>query len=91
MMAFTIITQSKESIKWQKFVDEASAYLGHLKDLSQKQPITKADEKEMKITAEVVFDSYSKLQQKSPFIDKDLRKKADYLVSQFKIIYERVK
>lgn len=87
-MAMTLITQSKENIRWKKFILEAKEYLIKARLLSQQKTITRADRNEIKISTQIVFGEYQKLRKKSPLVDDKLKREATYLYEQFRTIYE---
>jgi len=90
-MAFTMLVQSTESLKWVKFINESREYLTKAKQISSKLHITNADRIEIRFMSEIVFDSYSKLNKKNSFIDDGIKNKAKYINDQLRKIYDEMR
>jgi tetratricopeptide (TPR) repeat protein len=74
-MAFTIVTQSKISMIWDKFIKDSEDYFKKIDEISNKETITKADKIKIKMMLEIIMGEYKNLPH-SKLINKDLEKKA---------------
>jgi len=70
-MAATIMAQSKTSMKYQKYIQQAKKYMQQINVIAAKDSISDADKARMKLMSEVMTDSYVKLAP-SVITDKDL-------------------
>ena len=70
-MAATIMAQSKTSIKYQKYIQQAKKYMQQINVIAAKDSISDADKARMKLMSEIMTDSYVKLAP-SVITDKDL-------------------
>ncbi len=86
-MAFTIMTQSKISAKYQEYIEEGRNFLDKIKAISEKPSITKADKTKIKMMCETMMERYKNI---SPTVltDKSLVKEAMKTYRQFEQIYE---
>ncbi len=78
-MAFTVLVQSQESLKWKKYIDETSKYLAFIEAVSYKESIPKSDLIRIKMICEISIASYEKLNQNNMMIDPILKKEATAL------------
>jgi len=74
-MAFTILTQSKISMDWEKFINESKNYFEQIDKISNKEIITKADKIRIKMMLQIIMGEYKNLPH-SRLISKDLEKQA---------------
>lgn len=72
-MAFTVLVQSEESLKWKKYIAQTEGYLAFAEAVSQKEGITKGDLTRIKMICEVSIADFEKLNQKNPLIDPGLK------------------
>ena len=70
-MAATIMAQSKTSMKYQKYIQQAKKYMQQINVIAAKDSISDADKARMKLMSEIMTDSYVKLAP-SVITDKDL-------------------
>jgi len=88
-MAFSILAQSKISIKFLDYINDATEYLKKIDRLSKKKDFTEADKIKIKMMAEVMIGRFKKL---TPTVmtDKTLYEKSKKLYQEFKKIYENL-
>ena len=75
-MAFTVLVQSKESMKWRKYIDETTKYLSFIEEVSYKKKIGKSDLTRIKMICEIATANYEKLNQNNMMINSELKKEA---------------
>jgi hypothetical protein len=78
-MAFTVLVQSQESLKWKKYIDETKKYLDFVEAVSYKEAISKSDLIRIKMICEISMANYEKLNQNNMMIDPFLKKDATRL------------
>jgi len=88
-MASTIMAQSKTSMKYQKYIDQAKKYLSEINEIISQDNISESDRAKIKMMSEIVVDSYSKLAP-SVITDKALVKEAAQYYKNFEQILEKV-
>jgi tetratricopeptide (TPR) repeat protein len=88
-MAATIMAQSKTSIKYQKYNQQAKKYMQEINVIASKDFISDADKARMKLMSEIMVDSYVKLAP-SVITDKDLVAKAAKYHDDFEKLLEKV-
>ncbi len=88
-MSFTILTQSKISIKFLDYIEDAKRYLKQIDTISTQKHIPKSDLLKIKMICEVMIGRYKKL---SPTVltPKELVKKSKKYYDEFKKIYEHL-
>jgi len=60
-MASTIMAQSKTSLKYVAYINEAKKYLAQIRDLATHEVLSDADRARIKLMSEIVVGSYTKL------------------------------
>ncbi len=88
-MAFTIKTQSKISIKWQHFINDANTYFKKIEKIADKKTITKKDKLRVKIMLEILNEEYKTLTP-SILLPKNLKQKAKEKYIKAKKLYEQL-
>jgi len=88
-MASTIMAQSKTSLKYVKYVQQAKEYMRQINEIAAKQSISDADRAKMKLMSEVMIDSYVKLAP-SVITDKALVQEAAQYHKSFEKLLEKV-
>ncbi|MEN4053301.1 hypothetical protein [Sulfurimonas sp. NWX79] len=88
-MASTIMAQSKTSMKYKKYVDQAKEYLREINTIASKQSISDADRAKIKLMSEIMVDSYVKLAP-SVITDEALVKEAATYYKNFEQLLEKV-
>ena len=88
-MAFSIYTQSQIAKEWQNFINDAKEYFKKIREITNKQNITKKDKLKIKIMLEILIDQYKSLK-KSLLINKSLKQKAKKEYLKIRRIYEEV-
>ena len=88
-MASTIMAQSKTSMKYQKYVNQAKEYLREINAIAAKQSISDADRAKIKMMSEIMVDSYVKLAP-SVITDEALVKEAAAYYKNFEQLLEKV-
>ena len=88
-MAFSILTQSKISIKFLDYINDAKEYLQKIDFLSKKKNFSDADKIKIKMITEVMIGRFKKL---TPTVmtDKELYKKSKVLYQEFVKINENL-
>jgi tetratricopeptide (TPR) repeat protein len=88
-MASTIMAQSKTSMKYQKYVNQAKEYLREINAIASKSTISDADRAKIKMMSEIMVDSYVKLAP-SVITDEELVKEAASYYKNFEQLLEKV-
>jgi tetratricopeptide (TPR) repeat protein len=88
-MASTVMAQSKTSMKYQKYINEAKGYLEEINQIISKQNISDSDRAKIKMMSEIMVDSYVKLAP-SVVTDRALVKEAARYYKNFEQILEKV-
>ena len=88
-MASTIMAQSRTSLKYVEYIEEAKSYMLQVNEIAQKDLITKADRARMRIMSEIIVKSYVKLAP-SIITDTELVEEAAKQHKNFKILLEKV-
>jgi tetratricopeptide (TPR) repeat protein len=88
-MAFSILAQSKISIKFLDYISDAKDYLKKIDALSKKSNFSDADKVKIKMMCEVMIGRFKKL---TPTVmtEKSLYKKSKELYKEFVKIYENL-
>lgn len=89
-MAATIMAQSKTSLKYKKYIDQAKEYVKAINKISNQQSISDADRAKIKLMSEIVVDSYTKLAP-SVITNKALVQEAAMYHNKFEQLLEKVK
>jgi len=88
-MASTIMAQSKTSLKYVKYINQAKDYLAIINVIASKDTVSDADRAKIRIMSEIVTDSYTKLAP-SIITDKILVKEAARYNDDFGKLLEKV-
>ncbi|QOP45126.1 hypothetical protein [Sulfurimonas paralvinellae] len=88
-MASTIMAQSKTSMKYMKYVQQAKEYMQQINEIAAKQNISDADRSKIKLMSEIMVDSYVKLAP-SVITDKALVQEAARYHKNFEQLLEKV-
>ena len=88
-MASTIMAQSKTSMKYKSYIDQAKAYMQEINKIASKESISDADRAKIKMMSEIMVDSYKKLAP-SVITDNDLVKEAAKYYENFEKLLEKV-
>ena len=88
-MASTIMAQSKTSMKYQKYVNQAKEYLREINAIASKSTLSDADRAKIKMMSEIMVDSYVKLAP-SVITDEALVKEAASYYKNFEQLLEKV-
>lgn len=88
-MASTIMAQSKTSLLYVKYIDQAKQFLSTINEIATHESISDADRARIKLMSEIMVDSYVKLAP-SVITDKDLVKKAKKHRDEFEKLLEKV-
>jgi len=88
-MASTIMAQSKTSLKYVKYIDQAKKYMQQINDIAAQQNISDADRAKIKMMSEIMVDSYVKLAP-SVITDRALVKEAATYHKNFEQLLEKV-
>lgn len=88
-MASTIMAQSKTSLLYVKYIEQAKEYIGQINEIALHESISDADKARIKLMSEIIVDSYVKLAP-SVITDKDLVKSAAKQHDNFEKLLEKV-
>lgn len=88
-MAATIMAQSKTSLKYVEYINQAKEYLSQINEIATHDSISNAERAKMKLMSEIMVDSYVKLAP-SVITDEDLVKEASKYHDDFEILLEKV-
>jgi len=88
-MAFTLKTQSQIAKEWQHFIDDSNDFFDKIKEIANKQNITKKDKLRIKIMLEILLNEYKTLTP-SYLIPNELKKEAKNQYIKVKELYEKL-
>ena len=88
-MAATIMAQSKTSLKYVEYINQAKEYLSQINEIATHDSISDAERAKMKLMSEIMVDSFVKLAP-SVITDEDLVKEASKYHDDFEILLEKV-
>ncbi len=88
-MAFTIMTQSKISSKFQNYINDGEKFLKEIKRISDKPKVTDADRVRIKMMCETMIEKFKTLTP-TALTDKNLKREAFKIYSEFKQIHEEL-
>jgi len=88
-MAATIMAQSKTSMKYQEYIEEAKKYMAQIKEIAKKKSISDADRARIKVISEIMVSSYKKLAP-SVITDKELIREVAKYYNDFEKLLEKV-
>lgn len=88
-MASTIMAQSKTSLKYVKYLDQAKEYLTLINQIANQESIDDSQRAKIKLMSEIMVESYRKLAP-SVITDKQLVQEAAKYHQQFEQILEKV-
>jgi tetratricopeptide (TPR) repeat protein len=88
-MASTIMAQSKTSLKYQKYINNAKKYLREINEIASQDTISDADRAKIKMMSEIMVDSYTKLAP-SVITNKALVEEAANYYKNFEQLLEKV-
>ncbi len=88
-MASTIMAQSKTSMKYKKYIDQAKQYMREINKIAAKDTISDADRARIKLMSEIMVDSYKKLAP-SVITDNKLVREAAKYYNDFEKLLEKV-
>jgi len=88
-MASTIMAQSKISMKYKKYIDQAKEYMLEINKIADKDTISDADKAKIKLMSEIMVDSYKKLAPSVITENKLVREAAKYY-KDFEKLLEKV-
>ncbi len=88
-MSFSILTQSKISIKFLDYIEDAKIYLQKIDTISKKSELNQSDTIKIKMICEVMIARYKKL---APTVltPKELVKSSQKYYKEFQTIYENL-
>ena len=88
-MASTVMAQSKTSIKYKKYIEQAKQYMAEINLIAAKETISDADRAKIKLMSEIMVDSYKKLAP-SVITDTKLVREAAKYYKDFEKLLEKV-
>jgi len=88
-MAATIMAQSKTSMKYQEYIEEAKKYMAQINEIAEKKSISDADRARIKVMSEIMVNSYKKLAP-SVITNKELVREAAKYYNDFEKLLEKV-
>ncbi len=88
-MAFTIMTQSKISVKFQEYIEDGKKFLKKIEKISNQEKVTNADKIRIKMMCETMIERFKSLTP-TALTDKKLKKEAFNIYSKFKKIHEEL-
>jgi hypothetical protein len=88
-MASTIMAQSKTSIKYVEYINQAKDYMAQINAMASQDNISDGQRAKIKVMSQIVVDSYVKLAP-SVITDNDLVKEAAKYHSYFEKLLEKV-
>ncbi len=88
-MAATIMAQSKTSMKYKKYIDQAKEYMSKINEIASQDTVSDADRVRIKMMSQIMVDSYKKLAP-SVITDKKLVNEAAKYYNDFEKLLEKV-
>ena len=88
-MAIGVLAQSKISVEFVDYIEDAKKYLKKIEALTKKDNFSNRDKIKIKVICEVMIGRYKKLNS-TVMTDKDLKKEASRYYKRFKSIYEEL-
>ncbi|MDF1876764.1 hypothetical protein JHD47_02920 [Sulfurimonas sp. SAG-AH-194-L11] len=88
-MASTVMAQSKTSLKYVEYINQAKLYLAQINEIAAHETISGADRVRIKMMSEIMVDSFVKLAP-SIITDNELVKEAKKYHDDFEILLEKV-
>ncbi|NPA81546.1 MAG: hypothetical protein GXO31_02935 [Epsilonproteobacteria bacterium] len=88
-MAFTVMTQSKISSKFQRYIEDGNKFLKKIEEISNKPKITEADKIRIKMMTETMIERFKTLTP-TALTDKKLSNEAYKVYRRFKKIHEEL-
>ncbi len=88
-MASTIMAQSKTSLKYVKYIDQAKTFLAEINSMAEQESLSDSDRAKIKIMSEIMVDSFVKLAP-SIITDKELVARATKYHDDFEKLLEKV-
>ena len=88
-MAFTMKAQSKVSLEFIEYIDEAEAYLSEIESLAR-DDVTKSTQIRVKMICEIMIEKYYKLNNNNFLIDDNLKSGAKILYLKFLELYNDI-
>jgi len=88
-MASTIMAQSKIAMKYQKYIQQAQAYMQEINAMAKKESLSDADRAKIKMMSEIVVKQYKKLAP-SVITDTELVEEATQYYKDFEKLLEKV-
>jgi len=91
-MAFTILTQSKNSIKYLNFINDATIYYEQIDKITDKKTLSSEDKMRISMMCKITIDEYDIIMKyKTSFTDDDLIHRATVLKNKFQVILDSLK
>lgn len=88
-MAATIMAQSKTSLKYVNYINDAKKYMNQINDIVNQDDIKDSDKAKIRLICEIMISSYIKLAP-SVITDKELVENAAYYYAGFEQLLEKV-
>lgn len=88
-MAATVMAQSKTSLKYVNYIDDAKKYMQQINKIVDQEDIENADKAKIRLICEIMKSSYVKLAP-SVVTDKELVEEAAYYNAGFEQLFEKV-
>ena len=88
-MAATVMAQSKTSLRYVKYNDQAKKYMAQIDEIAFHKNISEADKAKIRLICEIMVGSYTKLAP-SIITDKDLVQKTANYYKKFEKLLEKV-
>ncbi|RUM65766.1 MAG: hypothetical protein DSZ06_04525 [Sulfurospirillum sp.] len=87
-MAIGVLAQSKISVEFVDYIDDAKKYISKIEELTKKDKFSHRDKIKIKMMCEVMIERYQKLNS-TVMTDSELKESAKEYYEKFKSIYER--
>ena len=85
-MAFTVMTQSKIALKYEKYIEQGNEYFKTIDEISSRDKVTLADKSKVKLMCEIMMDEYQTLVP-TPLTDEKLQINAGIIKKKFEQLY----
>ncbi len=87
-MAIGVLAQSKISVAFVEYIEDAKRYLKEIEKMTKKEDFGRAEKMKIKMMCEVMIGHYQKLNP-TVMTERDLKEEASRYYKRFKTIYDR--
>jgi hypothetical protein len=89
-MAFTVMNQANESLKWVTFIKQSRGYLKKIETMSYNKGLSNSEVARIKIMCDITLENHEKLKSAKMLQIETLEIEAEALIEQFQLIYKHL-